>query len=213
MTKYSPATTAVPRHRRIGCVPRKPKKDGPCGKSIRIGISLIALLEEYKQDYRPLHKPELKEFRKPTSLMDAIEHATGLVGKVPDHQRRVGRKILKQALERLLRHQRQIKACTSFDALFHLVERITADIHRFGELAVYDTSLRLGVWLRKWPKKVYLHAGTRKGARALGMDVSRGYVEMKELPKPVQALKPWEAEDFLCIYGDDFPKLPQWRTT
>jgi hypothetical protein len=28
------------------------------------------------------------------SLTDAIKHATGSVGKVPDHQRRVGRKIL-----------------------------------------------------------------------------------------------------------------------
>jgi hypothetical protein len=141
------------------------------------------------------------------SLAKAIEIATGSSGTVPDHQRRVGRKILKKACSALLADEHQIKACTSFDALFHLVERTTADIHRFGELAVYDTSLRLGVWLNKWPKKVYLHAGTRKGAKALGMDVSRGFVEMKELPKAVQVLKPWEAEDFLCIYEDDFRRL------
>jgi hypothetical protein len=85
---------------------------------------------------------------------------------------------------------------TAPDLLAGFIEHATADIERFGELAVYDTSLRLGAWLKKSPTLVYLHAGTRKGARALGLDVKRGYLEMKELPKPIRMLKPCEVEDF-----------------
>ena len=170
-----------------------PKRRYPCrpGSQIPTGIRLRSSIVARR----------LSGFK---NLARAIENATGSTGKVPDHQRRVGRQILKKACGALLAEVHQIKACTSFDALFHLVERLTADIHRFGELAVYDTSLRLGAWLNKLPKKVYLHAGTRKGAKALGLDVSRGHVEMNELPKTIKVLKPWQAEDFLCIYKDAF---------
>jgi hypothetical protein len=50
------------------------------------------------------------------------------------------------------------------------------------------------------PEVVYLHAGTAKGAQALGLDTGRGYLEMDELPRPFRLLEPWECEDFLCIY-------------
>ncbi len=71
-------------------------------------------------------------------------------------------------------------------------------VHRFGKLAIYDTVIRLGV---------YLHAGTNEGARALGLDTRRGILEPKELPTPFRSLEPWECEDFLCIYKDELAKL------
>lgn len=38
-----------------------------------------------------------------------------------------------------------------------------------GELTEYDIALRIGVCLGIYPEKVYLHAGTRKGAKKLGI--------------------------------------------
>ena len=87
------------------------------------------------------------------------------------------------------------------------IERYTSDIYRFGKLAVYDTACRLGVYLELEPEVVYLHAGTIKGARALGLDTSRSYLEMDELPRPLRLLEPWECEDFLCIYKVELAKL------
>ena len=95
----------------------------------------------------------------------------------------------------------------SFADLIDLVERYTADIHRFGTLAVYDTACRLGLYWGLNPEVVYLHAGTAKGAQALGLDMSRGHLEMSELPKPFRLLEPWECEDFLCIYKARLARL------
>jgi hypothetical protein len=50
------------------------------------------------------------------------------------------------------------------------------NIKGFGELAVYDCSLRVGSYLNLLPDKIYLHAGTRKGAEALKMNVSSGFL-------------------------------------
>ena len=182
-----------------GCTPPR-KKLGHCPKPNGQGETLAELIHEYKREFGDDHQADRAQYRKPPNLTEAIRHATGSVGKVPNHQRRVGRAILTQACERLLQHQDEIQACKSFAELIGLIERHTADIHRFGTLAVYDTACRLGLSLGLLPEVVYLHAGTKKGANALGLDTSRGYLEMDELRRPFRLLEPWECEDFLCIY-------------
>ena len=51
-----------------------------------------------------------------------------------------------------------------------------------------------------WPELVYLHAGTKKGCKALGVATKGGTVEMEKLPKAVRSLEPYHAENFLCIF-------------
>lgn len=164
------------------------------------GETLAELIHEYKSQVADRQEEDRAQYQDSSNLIDAIKLSAGVVGKVPDHQRRVGRNVLRQACNRLLRHQDEIQECKSFDDLLDLIEQHTGDIHRFGTLAVYDTACRLGVYLGLKPKVVYLHAGTAEGAQALGLDTSRGYLEMAELPKPFRLLEPWECEDFLCIY-------------
>ena len=54
------------------------------------------------------------------------------------------------------------------------------------------------------PEKVYVHSGTRDGARKLLPDFAVDEtIEMNELPAPIRRLKPREVEDFLCVYKDD----------
>jgi hypothetical protein len=78
--------------------------------------------------------------------------------------------------------------------------RLTA----FGELTVYDTSLRLGVYLDLWPKRVYLHAGTKKGCKALGVTTNGKTAEIESLPAAIRTLDAYHAEKFLCIFKDRF---------
>jgi hypothetical protein len=73
-----------------------------------------------------------------------------------------------------------------------------------GSLTVYDTTLRIGARLALEPSKVYLHAGTLAGAKALGLDWRGGTIEMSQLPAELRTLAPREAEDVLCIYKDKF---------
>ena len=188
-----------------GC--RLPRKPTHCPKPSDRGETLADLIHEYKSQIADRQEEDRAQYRKPSNLTDAIKLAAGVVRKVPDHQRRVGRKVLTQACNRLLRHQEEIETCKSFDELLDLIEQHTADIHRFGTLAVYDTACRLGIYLGLKPKVVYLHAGTAKGAQALGLDTSRGHLEMSELPKPFRLLEPWECENFLCIYKARLARL------
>ena len=180
---------------------RSPRGRGSCPKPNGGANTLTELVQEYKREKCKDHYSNI------SSLTEAIKHATGLVGKVPPHQRRVGRAVLRKAYNRLLRHKDKIEACVSFDDLLNLIESLTADIQRFGKLAVYDTAKRLGIYLKLKPEYVYLHTGTAKGAKALGLDTSWGYLEMDELPKPLRLLNPGQCEDFLCIYKADLAKL------
>jgi hypothetical protein len=177
-----------------------PKTPAPCPKPTGRTETLADLIHEYKEEIADRQRSRRDQYRDFASLAEAIKHATGSVTKVPDHQRRVGREALKKACNRLLRHKDEVEPSKSFAELLDLVERHTADIGRFGRLAVYDTACRLGVYLKLSPEVVYLHAGTMEGARALGLDTSRGYLEMDNLPGPLHLLEPWECEDFLCIY-------------
>jgi hypothetical protein len=69
-----------------------------------------------------------------------------------------------------------------------------------GELYVYDTAFRLGAYLALLPVDVYLHTGTRAGARALKLNVDRKFIPIDEFPTALRHLQAHEIEDFLCIY-------------
>ena len=75
-------------------------------------------------------------------------------------------------------------------------------VRGIGELYVYDTALRIGAHLRLLPRQVYLHTGTRVGARALGLDDRTTSVSLSHLPVGLRPLQPHEVEDVLCIYND-----------
>lgn len=84
----------------------------------------------------------------------------------------------------------------------------------FGELSIYDTSMRIASHLNIEPDKIYLHAGARKGMEILEEkgyveqgSSKRKYVEIKEMPKPMQQLKAAETEHMLCSMKDSISKL------
>ncbi|MEO0269567.1 MAG: hypothetical protein ABIN73_07505 [candidate division WOR-3 bacterium] len=55
------------------------------------------------------------------------------------------------------------------------------------------------------PDKVYLHAGTKEGAKNLGLNTKgKKALQINELPKELKDLSPIEIEDILCIYRDKF---------
>lgn len=167
--------------------------------------SLSTLVAIYRRDHAPRIGKYLDYFRKLESLDDAVRFACqGKEGQIHDHQYLVGKKKLEQAGKQLQKHADEIDACDSFDELLNLVEDRTSGIDRFGVLAVYDTSLRLGAYLNKWPEFVYLHAGTKAGCKALKVPTRGGKVEMERLPKPIQSLEPYQAEDFLCVFHNKF---------
>jgi hypothetical protein len=184
---------------------RKSYLESALGHPMSQQQSLSTLVAIYRRKHGPRIAAYLDYFTKLTSLDDAIRFAChGKEGKIHGHQHLVGKEKLEQARKTLQRHADEITSCESFKKLLTLVEDRTSGIDGFGVLAVYDTSLRLGVYLGIWPEVVYLHAGTKKGCKALGVVTKGGTVEIEKLPKPVRRLEPYQAEDFLCIFKDAF---------
>ena len=168
---------------------------------------LEALVDDYGQKLRRERKRYLSKFRDAPTDEDAISNAA--LARDPKtrekhpHQYRIPNSTLEKSSRRLLKNLSQVRSARSFEELIELVNRLIRPIDRIGELAVYDTALRIGARVGLEPEKVYVHSGTRDGARKLDSDLAnRETIEMDELPAPIRKLKPREAEDFRCIYKD-----------
>lgn len=159
----------------------------------------------------PRKKAELAHFAQLGSLEDAITWAALGVderGKCHAHQRRLTQLNLHRSRYRLLASRDEIKSCQSFSELLALIYLESGRIKGLGDLYCYDTALRLGAYLSLAPERVYLHAGTRVGARALGFDSDTESIRLDQLPGAFLQLEPYEAEDLLCIYKDMLKRLP-----
>ncbi len=182
----------------------------PCSPSADGAPALPVLVRSYIRHNRPKLLDQLRYFERLPSLECAVETAAiakDSRGKRLHHQRRLTRSALTYAKENLLSSLPRIRNCRSFDQLHQLVDKSVCEIRGLGELYVYDTSIRVGAHLNLWPEQVYLHAGARKGAKALGFSGGVSRVKPRDMPVAIQELKPHEIEDFLCIYKLELAKL------
>jgi hypothetical protein len=138
------------------------------------------------------------------SLTDAIRVATlsEYEGKRHRHQRQHP-DILDEAGRRLQARQKELEACRGrpFDELFEYVGDIIGSIEQIGRLAVYDIATRIGAYLGLTPEYIYLHRGTREGARALGLRGKK--LSRDQLPPAFHTLTPAELENCLCNFKDE----------
>ncbi|SRR6266700_448000 len=168
-----------------------------------IANSLEEVVERYLAEYSHHEDRELEWFRRQPTLSEAVRLA-GLAerpfGKRFNHQRRIPPSVLLNAARVLLDEVNKIAQAGTFDELFQLIARAIGDIRGVGELMIYDTALRIGAKLSLSPERIYLHSGTREGARYLGFDGKRKSIDLHELPTALQRLEPSQIEDVLCIY-------------
>ncbi len=173
--------------------------------------SLSAEVKAYCNAGRKRLADSLEWFGKASSLREAIQRAALSLmsnGKVHPHQRRVTSRARQRANELLQEKHSDIQAAPLFEDLMSAVEDVAGKVSGSGELATYDIALRIGQFKDLKPVNVYLHAGARDGAMALGIQVDR-VVPISTFGPEVQDLEPYEIEDFLCVYKDCFAKLPK----
>lgn len=168
-------------------------------------------LERYLKSYIKNNKKSLNNYlAKYSKLKDMNDVITcAVMAKFPNgnkhpHQRRVKLQVMEQVRDKLLEEENKIKECKSFDELIEIIE--SCKVKGFGELAIYDTALRIGSKINIYPEKIYLHAGTKIGAKELGLKIDNKVIEVSKLPEELKKLKPYEIEDFLCIYKDKFKR-------
>jgi hypothetical protein len=162
-----------------------------------------AIIADYIAKHRENAEKELRYFKLQRNLEDAVSLAALAKrpnGKRFSHQRRIPESVLRKVEKRLLAAVPTIRRAKSFDELHQIIEKEILSIFGVGELMVYDTTLRIGSKLGLEPKEVFLHSGTRIGARKLGLSGRQRSVTVTEFPVSLRRLPAREIEDVLCIY-------------
>jgi len=166
-------------------------------------MNLTAIVRDYTTRIRSNSQAELKWFKQQPTLKAAIQFAALAInskGKRYSHQKRIKSNALEEAKQILLSNESLLDSHINFDELFHAIDDLLKPVYGLGELYVYDTTLRIGANLGLLPAKVYLHSGTRVGAKAIGFTNDLATIEISNLPKELQQLDAYEIEDVLCIY-------------
>lgn len=116
------------------------------------------------------------------------------------HQHRIPPSKLNVFCDKILERKNQIIQLLDFSSLIGIID--TCKFKGIADLTVYDTALRLGNFLKIYPKKVYLHRGTKEGAVNLLGKINKRCITLDELPTTFRdnKLTASEIEDLLCIY-------------
>jgi hypothetical protein len=171
------------------------------------------MVREFIDTYRSGEHDELSFFRE-RPIEQALEFAALAKdhrGKRFSHQRRLTRESLQRGKQAIMGMLGSFQKAESFAEVLQMLRGITSQVHGLGELYAYDTALRISAKTGHEPQQVYLHAGTKVGAKRLGIHTNRDYVAMAELPKALHSLKPHEVESFLCIYKNHFGGIGERR--
>lgn len=170
-------------------------------------MNLRDIVADYIRRYRKGAEQENRWFAIQPTFEQAVSLAALAVSpssKRLSHQRRIPQAVLAESRRCLVAALPELSNAHSFEALLEMVAASIGPIRGIGELTIYDTALRIGANLRLEPTVVFLHAGTRTGARRLGLSVSRKFIPVMEFPRALHKLKPREIEDVLCIYKHTF---------
>jgi hypothetical protein len=162
------------------------------------------IVSDYILRHRNDARSEMRFFEIQRNPSEAIRKAALCVlpsGKRHRHQRRIPKAVLKEAEAQLQAMERSLAKTADFAALHRLVEKQIGSIRGIGALTVYDIAHRIGAHFAKAPELVYLHAGTKTGARTL--NINGNSFDPRILPKAFSRLTPGEIEDCLCIYKNE----------
>lgn len=161
---------------------------------------LAALARRFKQRRAPNHRREMRYHRRQDSWAEALRVAALCIaedGKLHDHQRRLGHARVAAAYKKL--RSLKPKEGEGFHGLYQRICSRLKDEPGLGPLYRYDVAQRLSAFLRIPPKYVYLHAGTRRGVRALGLPAGGESLNQRDLPRELRILTPALLEDFFCL--------------
>ena len=172
--------------------------------------TLRRIVRDYRSRFGAARKREDAWYRSAPTFQEAVRRAAACqneLGKRCSHQRRIPRAALRAGVATLAGASWALRSCRSFEELHSHVHGLVGGIRGVGRLYVYDVAARIGVVLGLRPRRVYLHAGTRDGARALGLDFRADSIDVTEFPRGLRELKAWELEDVLCIYKSELAGL------
>jgi hypothetical protein len=129
-------------------------------------------------------------------------------GRMDNHQRRVGEKVLLAALEKFnqLHLFSKLDTCKNFNCIYEIIKKTKP--YRFGGLTIYDIALRIALYKRIEPDFICLAgSGPYNAVKIINSNIkiSNRRVEKNEIEKihPLitnSGLKPFETEIILCDF-------------
>jgi len=137
-------------------------------------LTMKQIVSTYKKIYLPAAHAEWRWFASAKNIKEAIARAVSSElnedgNYMSSHQRRIGRAKLAKAAIYFGRMAEEYASATNFEQVYAITKSVSTPKElRIGELAKYDFSTRVSAFLNLKPESVYLHAGTRTGARNLG---------------------------------------------
>jgi hypothetical protein len=184
------------------CLPRRFQPDG------------FSSFKEIVQHYIELRRSDVNDefnwIRSIKSEVELIRVASYVIrsnGKRSSHHYRKPHELLERVRKTLLASRSKLARFRTFDQIYNFLESSIGDFFGVSELYIYDVSLILSVHRGITPERIYLHTGTREGARILRLPFGNKYLELSDIPKVFRTLAPHEIEDVFCIYKDVFPKI------
>ena len=169
---------------------------------------LKGLLLAYSK--KGLHNPDIKfiDGQRKSNLKAAILYERT---KWNSHFRKIPCELLSRFLTGLCKKSKEFEAASTFDEIMEGIKKfINSDSPTYkgiGELTIYDISVCIGTYLKKPPKKIYLHRGARDGAKILfssgvllGVTKLGKFIKSENLPIGLQKTG-WnedQFESFLC---------------
>jgi hypothetical protein len=171
----------------------------------------LTTLREVVADYRRFHAPVAQA---ETSFYRRLPHTEAVAraaraerpdGKRHDHQRRIPRQAIHAVAKAL--DGVDFRGLRKFSKLYQDLAARMRRIKGIGPLFVYDATTRIGANLRLEPASVYVHAGVKKGVRALIRGHLPSNVAPSEFPAPLSDCTAAELEDLLCIFGPTLLKM------
>jgi len=170
-------------------------------------MNLIDELTKYFSSHLP-RLEEMRSYYQGLTLESAIKNAAAGIEseeKMSSHQYRIGKKKGVIAANEMLKYKRTLSACRTFEDIFKITEQVKNSIVRLGDLWSYDTALRIGFKLDILPAEVYVQSGVVDGVKkALNGKRPKGRsIPLSIFPEKFQQLTPYQAENFLCIWGKE----------
>ena len=179
----------------------------PCVRLTREPATLREVVADYRRFHAPVAKAEIA-FYAGLPYAEAIARATRAErpdGKRHDHQRRISQNAIREVGKALA--TANFKGVRSFSVLYQQLSALTRRVKGIGPLFVYDTAVRIGANRKLHPTTVYVHAGVKKGVRAVIRGNLRSSVSPTEFPPPLSRCTAAELEDLLCIFGPTLLKM------
>lgn len=181
--------------------------------------SLKEILDDYKLRKNDFWRKVMSFYTGLSDIDEAIKHASKFhkdQTHCDEHQRRILKDSKRKFATLLKKLKAQILTCANFKDLYDLLKKKCKPAG-IGDLAIYDTAMRLGAYLEKstgkdfTPQEVYLHNGTAAGATSLKkmnkISYSSNPVPLSVFSNLFKGLKPFEIEEVLCVYKNVLAKL------